>query len=187
MTTKLLDETGLGDFIDAHYREPGDQLFRMEQLPHYDVPHQAAELEAWRSGGEPDWATRQPWLDALAEEQSNGLISQRVRVFSEELTEDERRAIAWGYPYTSRYEETRVLHRGEHVVPSELIGRDYWLVGQRVVLMHYSATGAFEGAEVLPPSELARFHRDRDFAWAVAEPFGIWLKRHSELHRQRAA
>jgi len=160
----------------------------MEQLPFYDVPHQAPELEAWRAGGEPDWTTRQPWLDALAEEKRNGLISERVRILSPELTDDERRACSWGYPYTSRYEPTRVLHRGEHQIPTDLLGRDYWIVADKhVVLMHYSATGAFEGAEVLPPAQLGRFRNDRDRAWRAAEPFDTWWSRNSELHRRRAA
>src|SRR5947208_7318870 len=65
--TALFDERQLGEFIDAHYKASGDHLFRMEQLPRYDVPHQTAELERWLAGAvEPNWETKQPWLDSLA-------------------------------------------------------------------------------------------------------------------------
>jgi hypothetical protein len=183
----FLDEEGLGEFIDSHYRAAGDQLFRMEQLPHYDVPQQAAELAAWRAGGEPDWAQRQPWLDVLANEHRQGLISRRVRVLSAELTDDEQRACNWGYPYTGRYEEVRVLHRGEHPIPA-LLGKDYWIIADaHVVQMHYSPQGAFECAEVLSHEDLSRYRRDQRLAWRSAEPFTTWWHRHSELHRRMAA
>jgi len=60
-------------------------------------------------------------------------------------------------------------------------------VGDYAVLMHYGPTGAFNGAEVLPPHEASRFRHDRDLAWTAAEAFEIWWTRHSELHRRRAA
>jgi hypothetical protein len=94
--TTLLDERELGTFIDTHYKAAGDRLFRMERLPRYDVPHQFAELERWLAGEvEPNWETKQPWLDTLAAEQRRGLVSQRVRVFGAQLSADELRACHW--------------------------------------------------------------------------------------------
>jgi hypothetical protein len=184
----ILDENGLGDFIDAHYNAPGDRLFRMEQLPYYDVPHQAAELAAWRSGGEPDWSVKQPWLNTLAEERRRGLISERVRVLSARLTDDELRACNWGYPYTGRYEDIRVLRHGEHPIPGALLAQDYWIIADtHVALMHYDSSGRFGCAEILAPAELARYRDDRDAAWTAGEPFGSWWRRHGELHRRQAA
>lgn len=185
----LLGEQGLGAFIDSHYRHAGDRLFRMERLPPYDVPHQAAELQRWRAGAtEPDWATKQPWLDALADEQRRGLVSQRVRRFGRELSEDEVRACHWGYAYNGRYEDIRVLHEGEHDVPAGLIELDYWIVADRyAVAMQYDAGGRFTGAQALEPDRLAEFLGDRDRAWTAAEPFAAWWARQTELHRTRAA
>jgi hypothetical protein len=182
-----LGENALGEFIDGYYTSAGDELFRMEQLPFYDVPHQAAELAAWKSGGEPDWAGKQPWLDALAAERRQGLVSRRVRVLSAELTDDEQRACHWGYPYTGKYEDIRVLRHGEHAMP-ELLGQDYWIIANtHVVAMHYSRSGGFVCAEVLPGDDLARYQRDQRRAWAAAEPFMSWWNRHTELHRRMAA
>lgn len=184
-----LDERALGEFIDAHYRRSGDHLFRMERLPLYDVPHQAAELARWRAGEtEPDWNGKQSWLDTLADESHRGLVSQRVRRFGRELTDDELMSCHWGYRYNGRYEDIRVLHEGEHDIPAGLIEQDYWIVADTfVVAMHYDPGGRFLGAEVLPPDRLHDFVHDRDRAWAVAEPFSTWWARHPELHRRPAA
>lgn len=114
-----------------------------------------------------------------------------MRVFSEHLTDDELMSCHWGYPHTGRWEDVGVLRRGEHHLPDGLLGQDYWLVGDELVLlMHYSGPGGFIGAEVLPPGEVARFVRDREAAWDAAEPFTAftaWWARHPELHRHLAA
>lgn len=185
----VLDEQALGAFIDSHYRHAGDRLFRMERLPLYDVPHQAAELARWRAGHtEPDWESKQGWLDSLADESRRGLISQRVRRFGRELTDDELMSCHWGYFYNGRHEDIRVLHEGEHDTPAGLVEQDYWIVADTfVVPMHYDSAGRFLGAEVLPSDRLPDFRRDRDRAWAAAEPFGDWWARHAELHRRPAA
>lgn len=187
----LLDQTGLGAFIDAHYRERGDRLFRMERLPLYAVAQQSAELQAWRNGGEPDMAAKQPWLNVLAGEVERGLLTQRVRVLSTRLTDDEQRACHWGYPYVGRYEQVRVLRHGEHPVPA-VLDHDYWIIrpvaGEvQVVRMDYSRAGEFAGALVLPPSEHEPYLREQRMAWAAAEPFATWWFRHRELHRRSAA
>lgn len=184
----LLDETQLGEFIDARFAEPGDQLFRMERLPLYAVPHQSSDLERWLAGEtEPNWTTKQPWLDRLADEHRRGLQSRRVRRFGATLTDDEICACHWGYAYTGKFEDIRVLHEGEHEFPGGLIEQDYWLVDdQHVLPMIYDEEGRFVGAEIAPPERLDEFRRDRDRAWAAAEPFFDWWGRHTELHRPAA-
>lgn len=187
----LLDEKGLGAFIDAHYRGRGDRLFRMERLSRYAVAQQSAELQAWRDGTEPDMATKQPWLDVLAGEVARGMRTRRVRILSAELTDDEQRACHWGYPHIGRFEEVRVLRRGEHPVP-DVLDHDYWVIEPadgdlQVVHMDYSPTGRFLGAVVLPESEHGPYLREQQLAWAIGEPFTTWWGRHGELHRRAAA
>ena len=187
----LLDEEGLGVFIDTHYRVAGDRLFRMERLPLYAVAQQSAELQAWRDGVEPDMDAKQSWLAVLADEVERGLLTQRVRVLSDHLTDDEQRACHWGYPYVGRFEQVRVLRHGEHPVP-HVLDHDYWIIHPavgdvQVVRMDYSDAGEFVGALVLPPSEHGPYLREQHLAWAIAEPFMPWWARHSELHRRSVA
>lgn len=192
MTGELLDEQGLGEYIEARYNTPGDQLFRMERLPWYDTPAQNADRDAFLAGTAPDWARKQGWLDVLAEDARRGLVSRRVRVFSAQLSADELSACHFGYPYTGRYEDVRVLHRGEHPPVADLLDHDYWIIepgaSRPVVLrMHYTAEARFEHAAVVPAEENAVYLRERDLAWEAAEPFSVWWRRHRELHRPVAA
>lgn len=181
----LRDGDALWDFIEQSYRAPGDRLFRMEQLPVYNVPHQSADLDAWFAGDQPNWAAKREWWKVLAADRAAGKRQSRVRIFSEHLTDDELMSCHWGYPYIGQWEDVRVLRRGEHAIPN-LLNQDYWIVAdQQVVLMHYSVAGAFERGEVLDQSRLGEFMDDRDAAWDAAEPFTTWWERHSELHDAR--
>lgn len=186
----MLNEQQLGDWIDAHYQRPGDRLFRMERLPWYDVPSQNTDRQAWLAG-HPDTAAVETWAQVLADDTRRGLISQRVRVLSARLTDDEAMSCHIALPITSRHEEVRVLHRGEHPVPDQL-DHDYWIIQPAsgpvsVLAMQYSPGGAFVGARIVPPAEHGPYLAEQRLTWAIAEPFGSWWARHGELHRQTAA
>lgn len=188
-----LDEQALGDFIDSHYRQAGDRLFRLEQLPNYLVDSDGDDWTRWLRGEtEPTWSRKQPWLDVLAQDKKNGLVSMRVRRFDSELTDYELYECHMGYAYNVRYEDIRVLRDGEHQAPASLVDHDYWIIepcdGRReVVRMFYDAQGRFIGASALPADQHELYVRDRDEAWLRAEPFGTWWAHHHEFHRREAA
>lgn len=184
-----MDAEALGRFIDEHYNRPGDQLFRMEVRPEYDVASDEDDFRRWLDGAsEPTWSRKQAWLDTLHRERENGQISKRVRIFSQQVTDYERYACEFGYRYNSAYEEIRVLHRGEHEIPPGLIERDFWIINDSaVVTMYYDDRGCFQGADVAASAELAVHLWTRDIAWAAAEPFAQWWDRHPELRRRAAA
>ena len=184
-----MDAEALGHFIDEHYNRSGDRLFRMEVLPEYEVTSDGEDFRRWLEGAtEPTWTRKQPWLDTLRKERENGQISTRVRILSNQVTDYERYACGFGYRYNGEYEDIRVLHRGEHEIPADLIERDFWIIGHSIVVtMYYDQHGRLDGAEVANPGELADHLRTRDAAWAAAEPFAAWWARHPELHRKVAA
>ena len=193
MPDNALDYDGLGDWFDAHYRNRGDRLFRLETLPAYAVDDDGEDFRRWVAGAtEPTWSRKQPVLDGLREEHEAGLIAERVRIFTDRLTDYERYACEFGYAYNSRFEDIRVLRHGEHPIPHDLRMVDFWLAqdgdGVHVALMHYDETGRFLGAEaVTAPAELAAYRATRDDLLAAAVPFTTWWARHPELHRRRAA
>lgn len=184
-----MDAEALGHFIDEHYNQPGDQLFRMEVLPEYEVTSDGDDFRRWLEGAaEPTWTRKQPWLDTLRRERENGQISRRVRILSDQVTDYERYACDFGYRYNGEYEDIRVLHRGEHGMPAGLIEGDFWIIRDSiVVMMYYDKHGRFDGAAMTDPGELTDHLRTRDQAWAAAESFGPWWARHPELHRKVAA
>lgn len=184
-----MDLRELAAYIDRNYQQLGDTLFRMEVLPEYLVGSDGDDFRRWLDGAtEPTWGRKQPWLDQLAADAARGLRSSRLRIFSEHLTDYERYACDFGYAYNARYEDIRVLRRGEHDIPHELIETDFWLIGDsRVALMHYDELGRFEVAERIPVSRARPYTRTRDLGMAAAEPFTDWWARHPELHRRLVA
>ncbi len=186
----LLTEAELGDLIDANYRGRGDVLFHREGLPWYDVASQNADREAWRAGRF-DPTQVSAWADQLAAEREQGMVSQRLRIVSAVLTDDERMSLQAALPLISRQEEVRVLRRGEQPVP-DLVDHDYWVVRPAdgpvvVIAMRYDVGGAFLGAQVVPPSGHAPYLRDQQLAWALAVPYGQWWAAHPDLHGRSAA
>lgn len=192
----MLDREALVDYIDTHYRQPGDRLFRLEQLPFY--ADNADTLARWRRGEtEPDWDS--DWSKILADEHDRGLIQQRVRVLSAQLTDDERASCLLAYPTNGRYEEIRILRDGEHPMP-DLPAEDYWLITPHdadildfhVLVMRYSDDGEFLGADVETDAThgavAAALAESSDVAWKYAEPFHSWYPRHApDLLNRKAA
>jgi hypothetical protein len=186
----MLDEEALEDYVFSRYANPGDQLFRMERLPLYDTDSQNADRESWLAG-EFDPTALEQWAAVLADDRRRGLVSRRVRVFSNRLTIDEAMSADVALPIIGRSQDIRVLRRGEHSVP-EVLDHDYWVIEPvdgpvEVVRMVYSEGGRFLGAEIVPPAEHGPYLRERDLAWRLGEPFTGWWGRHGELYRKRAA
>jgi hypothetical protein len=185
---ELLDVQGLVDVLNEGSSSSGDVIFRLEQIPEYTVESDGGDFQAWSRGvREPNWDRKRGYTDLLEARTAAGVTSQRVRVFSPNLTDYERYACEWGYAINGQYgEDIRVLHRGEHRVPP-LLGFDYWLLGREtVVRMHYDEVGRFCGAE-LAPELLRQVLRERDALWQVAEPFDTWYQQHPEFRRRLAA
>jgi hypothetical protein len=178
-----LDVAELGQHLGRFHHD----LFRMETLPAYAVGSDGDDYQRWLSGEtEPTWERKNRWLATLRAERAAGKISRRVRVLSAQLTEYEKYSCEWGYALNAAAgEDIRVLHRGEHAVPDDVLAdRDFWIVDDReVVAMHYDAEGRFESAEILPEDALDQHRDTRDRTWQAAEPFVEWWVRHPELHR----
>jgi hypothetical protein len=149
-------------------------------------------LSCWSTVcGEFDPTALEQWAAVLADDRRRGLVSRRVRVFSNRLTIDEAMSADVALPIIGRDQEIKVLRRREHPVP-ELLDHDYFVIEPadgpvEVVRMVYSDGGRFLGAEIVPPTEHAPYLRERDLAWQLGEPFAGWWDRHSELHHKRAA
>lgn len=186
----LLTEAELGDLIDAHHRGPGDVLFHKEGLSWYDVPSQNADRAAWRAG-KFDPAQVTAWADSLADERARGMVSRRLRIVSAGVSDDELMSLQAALPIIARHEDVRVLRRGEQPVP-DLVDHDYWIAQSAdgpvvVIAMRYTDSGAFRGAEVVPPHRHGPYLREQEIGWAVGVPYAQWWAAHPELHQREAA
>ncbi len=178
----MMDAAELRDYIRAHFTSTA---YRWEQVPAYEVASDGSDYGQYLAGkAGPTMARKQPWLDRLAGERARGLYRHRVRLLHDPLHDYERYECEWGYvPNVAAGEDVRVLRIGEHPLPAELVGHDYWLLDDaHPVRMHYGPTGEFVGATV--EDDLIDVYRiARDTAWTLAEPFTAWWARHPEHHR----
>lgn len=188
----MIDEKQLEAAIDQHFQRPGDRLFRMECLPRYMAGvGEESDFQRFLDGAEgPDMERKEQWLAILRAEEDRGLISYRVRLFSDAMTEYERYEAEWCYTHnTAAGEDVFVLRDHEHDKPATLIHEDFWLVNDALLIpMRYDEHGRFLGADLVTDAEvIAPYLRARDDARAMAEPFGSWWSRHPELHQRRRA
>ncbi|TCC33861.1 hypothetical protein E0H75_42130 [Kribbella capetownensis] len=134
--------------------------FRLETLPTYDVPDEAAELEAYRDGrplAERSVRTM-PWLAQMAATTAEGKQWQRLRLIGATPTLYESWEVGRYVESQACGEQIRLLDRAEH---PELAGhQDFWLFDAGTptavgYLMRYDEHGAFHGTDQAPADQLA--------------------------------
>jgi hypothetical protein len=161
-------------------------LFRLETLDVYEVASDGSDYRRYLDGeAEPDWERKQPGLDELRAEQDSGGYRHRVHVLRSPLGLYLRYEREWGYAYNVREgEDVRILDLAETPEPPGLVGYDFWLAdNELVVLMHYDDAGRFLGGEPLSEAETPRYITARDAAWAAATPFKPWWAARPQYHR----
>lgn len=189
----MIDDQQLEAAIDEHFHRAGDRLFRMECLPRYMASEgEESDFQRYLAGADgPDMERKEQWLAILRAEEARGLISYRVRAFSNAMTEYERYEADWCYVHNADAgEDIYVVRDGEHESPNTMIREDFWLINDALLIpMGYDEGGRFLGADIVTDAEaIAPYLRARDDAYAAAEPFRTWWARHPELRqRQRAA
>ncbi len=184
----MLDGKGLGAYIDAHFTS---RLFRLEQLPVYDVEGNGNDLERYLSGEPgPDMARKGPWLDVIRNEVSRGMHTYRVHVVRGPLTGYERFEFEWGFVLNEKAgEHIRILDLTERARPADLVDEDFWLIeDDHAARMLYDGQGHFVGAEVVEDAEtLQRYQSARMAALEAAVPFSTWWQSHTQYWRERHA
>jgi hypothetical protein len=184
----MLDGKGLDAYITAHFTST---LFRLEQLPVYDVEGNGNDLDRYLAGEPgPDMARKGAWLDVIRDEVSRGLHTYRVHVVRGPLTDYERFEFEWGLSLNEQAgERIRILDLTEQARPADLIDEDFWLIEEdHGVRMLYDDHGHFVGAEVVEDAAtIARYRAARMAAWETAVPFAAWWQGHPQFWRRRPA
>lgn len=163
------------------------EAFRVETLPAYDVPEEAADLEAWRAG-RPRPArdtSSDPWLARIAADTAAGRTWRRLRLVSTPLSDYER----WELDEyaTTQGEQVRILDRGR---AENLI--DVWLFDTADpvpagYLLRYTPSGAWIGATALSVDHTRHLARLAQAAWEQAEPLSDYLSRMGTRAESRSA
>ncbi|WP_157254812.1 DUF6879 family protein [Nonomuraea typhae] len=184
----MLDGKELAAYIDERFTST---LFRLEQLPVYDVAANGDDLARYLAGEPgPDMGRKGPWLDVIRDEVSRGLNTYRVHVVKGPLTDYERFEFEWGFALNAEAgEHIRILDLTEVARPAQLIDEDFWLIGEdHGVRMYYNDVGNFVGANPVVDRETIRAYRAaRTAAWNTGVPFARYWRDHPHYWRERPA
>ncbi len=158
---------------------------RLEVRPEYDVPAEAASLEAFRLGQPlPERSVRtSPWLARIRQTTGAGKTWSRTRVVGRPLTAYERFQLGYGYPPSAEAGEViRIADRSAHPELAAL-GGDFWLFDGDTAtpfaaLMSYDPGGAYLGSEVTAsPGVIARCRDQVRLAARYAVPLDVFTGR----------
>lgn len=173
---------GLGDEFATFTRS----AFRLETLPVYDVPEEAAELDAYRAGrAAAERSVRtSSWLANIAASTAAGRDWRRVRLIGGAPTLYESWELDRYVESQACGEQVRLAPREQH---AELLGHDYWLFDKATAYaMRYTTAGEFLGADrVTDPQELGDLTHLADTLWDLAVPLNHYLA--APLKRTRTA
>jgi hypothetical protein len=168
------------DDLDQLWDRSRREIFRLETLPVYDVPEEAASVAAFLRG-EPlpvHTPDNHPWYRKLADTVARGVRIYRVHVIDWPLTGYLRFELA-GYPeLVSAGTQVYITERGSH---PELAGlnEDFWLFDeQHVAVMRYDPQGHPLGPE--PGDDVAKYVAGRDAAMAHAVSLDAWLRENGD-------
>ncbi len=151
--------------------------FRLEALPQYLVPQEAAEFAAWREGRPQPLRTPEtsPWLAQIEQATARGCRWYRVHILDHPLTDYTRFELHGYLANQSAGEEIYVAERRGHA-ELENLREDFWLVDDAVaVQMIYDEEGHFLRPE--RAADVESYRELRDSALNCAEPLDDYLDR----------
>ncbi|MFF0415873.1 DUF6879 family protein [Kitasatospora sp. NPDC004745] len=150
--------------------------FRLETLAVYDVDEEREEFADFLAGkGLPPDCADNPWVRSMTD---LGKQVARVHVLRSPLSDYLRYELA-AYPGNIKAGESIGIIDTALRQVTGLPDHDFWLFDDtRVYRMHYTDTGTFIGAELLPADRLPEYQRYRDIALTHAVPFGDYTATH---------
>ncbi|MGW5050123.1 DUF6879 family protein [Actinokineospora sp. NPDC004072] len=167
-----MSELVTGDDFAELFARFTRSAFRWEARPTYCEPYEVEPLRRWRAGEPDDLGWMAGWLDGIRAATAAGRRFERVRLYTEPLTE----YLRWQQHVTpanvAAGEDIRVIIEDQaHALG--LPSHDFWLFdGLLVARMHFGDDGRWRGAELSDqPDTVARHRAWRDLAWEHATPY----------------
>ena len=168
------------DDLDQLWDHSRREIFRLETLPVYDVPEEAASVAAFLRGETlpvrtPDTS---PWLRRLADTVARGVRLYRVHIVDLPLTDYLRYELVSYRSSMAAGMETYIADRDRH---PDLAGltKDFWMFDeQHVAVMRYDPQGHPLGPE--PGDDVAKYVAGRDAAMTHAVSLDAWLRENGD-------
>ncbi|MFJ7089891.1 DUF6879 family protein [Streptomyces mirabilis] len=161
-----------GDEWRAMFRGIQLEAWRLETLPQYLMPQEAAEIDAFRAGKRVDPLTySSAYTEDLKQLRGEGKRKGRVHVVTRPLSEYLRFEFSRYYaPHVAAGEDIRILDVTGRENPLQGV-RDFWLFDRStVVLMHYEGDGKQISRELFT-GDTAPYIEAQRTAEAEAVPF----------------
>ncbi|MCA1441255.1 hypothetical protein I6F07_13740 [Ensifer sp. IC4062] len=121
------------------------QVFRLECLPSYRALDDEEDLAAFRNGEPPNPSGMEGWNKVIKANSSRGVITQRVRLVTQPVSEYLRFEIIWGYRFSAPAgEDIRIIEEYQVAELRDVSGflPDFWLIDDHEV---YVLLYDFEG------------------------------------------
>ncbi|WP_101389784.1 DUF6879 family protein [Streptomyces sp. TLI_146] len=132
-----------GDEWRVMFRDFRAEAWRLETLPQYLMPHEEAEIQAFRDGKRIDLQSyRSGYTDRIKRQHAEGRTNGRVRILTRPLSEYLRFEFSRYYePHVLAGEDIRILDVTDRENPLVDV-QDFWLFDRStVVLMNYGPDG----------------------------------------------
>lgn len=155
---RLIGSEEFGHMLASGFR----RAFRLEAQKEYAIGSERSDFQRFLDGNPvppPDVPWWKQWLDQVARSAEAGRTMSRVRVVEEPPTpyqEFGRWAASW---HVAAGEDIRYLSRSAFNrlgIPAD----DWWLLDDKLILMHYTSSGAIEGRELVTDKGIVALHRE---------------------------
>ncbi|OLT12953.1 hypothetical protein BJF79_03370 [Actinomadura sp. CNU-125] len=150
--------------------------FRLELFDHYVASNETEPFRLFLNGEIPSPEWRQPWQRLVRGKVAAGATMARVHVVTEPLTDYTLFELTCAYPASvAAGEDIRVLprHRTREL---DLPDTDFWLLDDRVAVMHYDRHGNWLSVDLHRAPDMAlRYEQARNAAMAAASPLALYL------------
>lgn len=149
--------------------------FRLELLPHYNVPHEKDAIALYEAGKPRPENLNQSWIQILDDAHARGARIERVRHYTE-LTPYLRFEYDWGYKIHQQHHEIiRIITPQSLTTAADQHGivlpPDFWLFDDtNLYRMNYDASGRFLGIDEGNPALVAQFIAFKTSLSALATP-----------------
>lgn len=167
----------VGTQFDRLFDDFGDEAFRLETLPGYNVGADRERLAQFMSGAylpEPPI----PGVEFVQDLVRPGRRTSLVRLVAAPLTVEQRLSIEWVYPHhAAAGRDIWILEAHSPAAAAAVTVGDFWLFDSvTVAAMKYEPDGSFDRADVTSdPVQVDRYVALRNQLLMSAIPFRTWL------------
>jgi hypothetical protein len=166
------------DRFNAWFSTFEHSAFRLQLLPHYDVPSEREEFVRFCAGAPVPDRSAVPWLDTIRRQVGQGRTWTTVHVVPSPMTPYFRYLLDWWLVFQAQAGATVMFLDANHGAPlRDLAAKDFWLFDDsHLVLLDYDSSGLFLGATNATSADaLAAARRAREFALANAVDLPTFL------------